>query len=470
MAAEIAVVEKRKPQRPFTVRGHSGLNHFGGILNDEFIPRLMGRRGRQVYRQMSDNSPVIGAALTVIKHPILSTTLDVKPGGSNNADLQAAEFIDSVRDDMTMTWEEALQDILTMNVYGWSWVECNYKRRQGETTDELTTSKHTDGLIGLSGLALRPQNTLEDWAMKDGRLLGMMQEGKRTSAPVLIPKEKSLHFKTEHNAGNPEGKSPLRNAYVPWYFSSKIRGFEGVGIERDLTGIPSIGVPSELLDDESNMSPEAIAQRDAIRKAAANMKVDEQAYVMYPLEYDEHNNPLYKWELMSSPGTGRFDTGAVLGRYNLEMTLSFLADFIFLGHEKIGTQALANSKTTMFGLVVEAIYDSIIAVFNRQLIPPLLSLNGFNPDVLANPPQFQRGRVIAPTLGEIVDAIRALSAAGMPMFPDEVLENRVREMLSLPPIADEGGASDPDADNANRAAQAAGAPKQPDEPEVEEES
>ena len=37
---------------------------------------------------------------------------------------------------------------------------------------------------------------------------------------------------------NPEGRSILRNAYFSWYFEKKIAEIEGIGIARDLAGLP----------------------------------------------------------------------------------------------------------------------------------------------------------------------------------------------------------------------------------------
>ena len=45
-----------------------------------------------------------------------------------------------------------------------------------------------------------------------------------------------------------------------------------------------------------------------------------------------------------------FDTSAIIERYNNNMAMSVLADFIVLGHNnRYGSFALAGSKTHMFG-------------------------------------------------------------------------------------------------------------------------
>src|SRR4051812_1961082 len=50
----------------FAELGHSGLKGARpaeGYIYQEFLPQLRGLRGVQIYQQMSDNDPIIGAAL-----------------------------------------------------------------------------------------------------------------------------------------------------------------------------------------------------------------------------------------------------------------------------------------------------------------------------------------------------------------------------------------------------------------------
>ena len=47
--------------------GSSGLRAFSGWIREEFIANLTGRQATTVYREMADNSPIIGAVMFAIE-------------------------------------------------------------------------------------------------------------------------------------------------------------------------------------------------------------------------------------------------------------------------------------------------------------------------------------------------------------------------------------------------------------------
>src|SRR5215472_7929656 len=51
----------------FSELGQTGLRQFSGWVREEFLPNLVGRQGAQKYREMRDNSPIIGALLFAIR-------------------------------------------------------------------------------------------------------------------------------------------------------------------------------------------------------------------------------------------------------------------------------------------------------------------------------------------------------------------------------------------------------------------
>ena len=48
----------------------------------------------------------------------------------------------------------------------------------------------------------------------------------------------------------------------------------------------------------------------------------------------------YDLKLLSTGGRRQFDTNAIIARYDARIAMSCLADFILLGHDKVGTLAL----------------------------------------------------------------------------------------------------------------------------------
>lgn len=408
--------------------GRTGLEEFGGFIYEEFLPQLQGTRGIKVYREMSDNDPVVGAILFAIEMLIRQVDWKVEPASLDKMDQDMAEFLESNMDDMSETWQDMISEILSMLVFGWSFHEIVYKRRNGMKDQPDLSSKFSDGRIGWSKLPIRSQESLWAWVFSEnGDLLAMEQQPPPDYRIRRIPMEKALLFRTKVRKGNPEGRSVLRNAYRPWYFKKNIETIEGIGLERDLAGLPIAWVPPELLDP--NASSEDRAVLSEIKKIVRNVRRDEQEGIVYPLSYDENNNKLYDLTLLSTGGRRQFDTGAIVQRYDSRIAMTVLADFILLGHEKVGSFALSSDKTNLFSVALGAWLDSICEVFNRKAVPQLFLLNGFKTD---NLPKIVHGDIESIPLGELGDYINKLSGAGYPLFPNKDLEDELLRVAGLP--------------------------------------
>ena len=85
---------------------------------------------------------------------------------------------------------------------------------------------------------------------------------------MTIPRAKCLLFRPTAYKSNPEGRSILRTAYRPWYNLTQIENIEGIGIERDLAGLPVVKVPPEVMAGKGGgASAEANAIYQAVRAA-----------------------------------------------------------------------------------------------------------------------------------------------------------------------------------------------------------
>lgn len=395
--------------------GATGLNRFGGYVYEEWLSELSGTRGIKVYKQMRDNDPTIGAILFAMKMLIRQVDWKVTPASQAKVDMEAAAFLESCMNDMSVSWHDTITEILTMLVFGWSWHEIVYKRTQ-------------EGRIGWRKFAPRAQETFYNWVFNDeGSVIALQQLPPPDYRIREIPIEKSLLFRTESTKGNPEGRSILRNAYRPWYFKSKIEVIEGIGIERDLAGLPVALVPPELLGPDATPSEKAMAE--SIKKMVTSIRRDECEGVLFPAEeFADGRKTGYKLSLLTSGGKRQFDTNQIIGRYKTEITMTVMADFLMLGHEKVGSFALASSKTDLFSLAIAALLDSIKGVFNTYAVSRLFEVNAF-PGLNALP-IIEYGDIETPDLTELGGYITALSGAGLVM--DESLENYLRTVANLP--------------------------------------
>lgn len=415
--------------------GVSGLRHVGGQVHEEFLRDLRGPKGMQTIREMIDNSPIIGAVLWVYESLLRNLTWRVEPPAALAKDTQAqavAAFVEECLVDMETDWEDALSEILTMLPFGWSACEPVYKLRHGmDGQAPETRSKFKDGRVGLRKMPLRAQESLWEWNITDaGDVKGFTQQvlwgsygGQR-----YIPREKFFHFRTRSVKNNPEGRSILRTAYTDWYAIKHHERMEAIGHERDATGVPVIGVPPEVMDT-SSQDAGILARRNEAKRLGRHLRTNEESCVLLPRQFDADRNPLWTVELLKSPGTRQFDANSIIERRQRNIFLATNTDFLLLGHEQAGTRSLSEEKREIFAAAVNAIADRIAGVFNREVFPQLVALNGFPPELTPCmvPSSVQR----TPTIQEVAEAVPQLAGAGMTFFPDEELENDLRAMLHL---------------------------------------
>lgn len=413
--------------------GSSGLvTATGGMVTEELHPNLQGRKALETWRTMKDNDALVGAILFAIDMLIRQVPWRVDQRDAKEED---AEFLDQCRDDMSHSWGDFISEVLSMLPFGFSFHEIVYKQRKGPQPEDSNTpsSKYNDGKTGWRKLPGRAQESLDHWEFDDeGGIKAFVQRAAPEYKEVPIPMVKGLLFRTNVYKNNPEGRSVLRSAYASWFYKKRIQSIEGTGIERDLAGFPVFWLPAEVLAPDADASHVAI--KNSFDSLGKNIRRDEQEYLLMPLAYDANGNKAYDFTLTASAGTRSFDTNQVIQRYNTEIAMSVLADFILLGHEKVGSFALSDDKTDLFAIALGTILDSIQDVMNRYAVPRLFRLNGLDEE---NLPAIVHGDIEKPDLAKLGAYIQTLVGAGMPLFPDEDLEAWLREQGNLPEQSEE---------------------------------
>lgn len=300
----------------------------------------------------------------------------------------------------------------------------------GPTTDPRTNSKFNDGRIGFRKLPIRSQETLFRWNYDpDGNLIGLYQIAAPDYVMRYIPLEKALLFRTKSHKNNPEGRSMLRNSYRSYYFKTKIEEIEGIGIERDLAGLPVAKVPASLLSPTASPAEKAVLS--SIQTLVTKLKRDELEGVVFPAsETPEGKKTGYDLSLMSTGSRRQFDTNVIIERYEKRIAMTCLADFIFLGQTGVGSLALSSDKTEMFSLAIGTILDTICETLNNKAIPLLFSLNSFSG--LTKLPKLIHEDIETPDLLELGTYMYNLAGAGATLFPNEELEDKLMEAANLP--------------------------------------
>jgi hypothetical protein len=429
--------------------GSSGLRAFSGWVKEEVLLELQGRQGAQKYREMGDNSPTIGAVLYAIQSTMRKVEWRVLPnvddGAARGAAEEAVEFVQSCMDDMSHTWADLMNENLSALQYGYAPHEIVYKRRQGKNPPMLqnglsqASSDYDDGYIGWRRIPIRGQDTIIQWFFDSVGTIKGVRQLPWTGIMRDIAIEKMLLFRPFTHKNNPEGRSILRTAYIPYYYVKRLQEQEAILGER-MGGVPVARVPLATIEAANAGNAKAVATMNSFKQLAVNVRIDEQMGVVIPSDtFEGTNGPsairMFDLELLTPQG-GRgtaLNFEVAITRNNISMLTSVMADFLTLGHEARGTQSLAVTKVDMFFQAVEGYLNSFAQVYNKYALPRLWELNGFDPATMP---------IIEPDLAQRVDLdvlsnyVLRLSQAGMPMFPNEDLQTFILDAGGLPDVSD----------------------------------
>ena len=407
--------------------GRTGLTRFGGYISEEWLPELQGRKGAEVYRRMADSDAIIGGYLFAIKEIAKSVPWFAVPANSSEEGQEDARYLESCIYDMSTPWPSTLDEILSMLTFGWGYFEKVFKIRRGpRQKDPRFHSQYNDGHIGWGKWAPRAQESLNEWIYDEGTdtLIGMSQIPAPDYQERRIPLSKALHFVTTSSKGNPEGRSTLRNARRSYYMKTNIEDLEGIGIERDLAGYPTLYIPLEVFEQKTDS---AAAAYNDFMDVISNIRRDEAEGILLPAVFDANGNRLYEFKLLSSSGTRQFDTSRVINRYDTRIALTVMADFLLLGQQKQGSYALSDTKSKMFYQSLMSLLDNIAETINTQAVPELFELNGWERDEL---PYLAHGKAEPVNLEALGNFLERLTNMGMVL--DDRLENHLRGIADLP--------------------------------------
>jgi hypothetical protein len=378
---------------------------------------------------MMDNNSIVGAILFIVESLVRQVPWRVDAADETPQAKEQAEWVTGALADMGHTFEDFISEAFSFIGYGWSYFEVVYKLRKGESQDKTTSSVYSDGKFGWRKIEIRGQETLWEWLFdEEGGLAGMVQLDPWTGkGPVTIPLEKALLFRTKSAKNNPEGRSLLRPSVADYHKLVRIQEIEAIGIERDLAGMPIFEVPKELLMVDA--PPEDRALRQLLETMVQQVRVDERFGGLVPSEMNPDGQPSgFKFKLLSTGGRRMIDTNEIVKRYESRIAMTFLAEFIMIGTEKVGTQSLFQGKSNLFGIALGTLLDIVASTFNLFAIPPIMKLNGV-PRALW--PKLTHGDVVSPELDKIGSFLESMATAGI-LSPNRSLENKLLEMADLP--------------------------------------
>lgn len=401
----IAQAKKREILEQF---GDSGLQRWGGILSEEWLSDLKGPRSRNAYREMADNDPIVGAILFAIKQFLLTSRFSIEPASESNEDIERAAWLDEQIKTLEIPLiPDFMAEALSFVVYGFAVFETLYKEANSNIT--------------WKGFAFRSQETINQWEFGEhGEVRGLYQVIPTTGKKVFIPIEKVLLLKTEPAKGNPEGRSMLRNAWTSYYIKKHLQVLEGIGIERDLCGLPILFVPYSVFENQT--------KRNELREILKSVRRDEEEGLILPHD-PITGQKIYNLELVASRGTRQFSTTEIIARYDRVIAQSLLADLVMVGLESRGSFALAREKRSLLELTVNGILTIICSAMNTQAIPRLISLNW--PDTKVYP-TIKGTLPKTPSPDEVSTLMVAMSRAGYQIGEDSEFIAWIKRLIGAP--------------------------------------
>lgn len=335
--------------------GFSGLQEYSGIIQEDFLKEWRLPQSYKNANEMRLNSPIVAALLNSINQSVLSCEWAVT--SEKGEDDPRVELWETCARLMEGGLDDFIREALSFLPFGFWLGEIVWGEYEGQTI--------------VKKIAPRGQDTVYRWLLDDtGKCLGFVQVAAPQYKQIELPIEKIIHIVAHAERGNPEGRSILRPAWVPYYYCKNIQQIEAIGIERDLAGLPVIQLPQGADTSESSSTSDYSKAAKLVR----NIRQDEQAGVVVPNGWT--------LSLLSTGGSRQFDTDKIITRYEARILMTALAQFLMLGQQNVGSLALSRDQSDLFVMSVNATADTIGEAIQTQLLPRLMALNGYDAEGL----------------------------------------------------------------------------------------
>lgn len=398
--------------------GSTGLKVFSGVITEDHNREWQSPQIYDLVDRMRKGDSTCAAVLLAIVLPVLSTEVRVEAkagtdeGKPDPVVEEAAEFVHDVLfggDVMVRPWRAFLREALLYLAYGHYTFE--------KVFQELTTGPHA-GMIAWREFAPRHPRTITEWNTdRHGRLINVRQEVMDSEHQVdaIIPRDKLLLLTNQPEAGNPQGISIFRPAYKHWQYKDGMYAVQAIAIERQGAGVPYASYPA-------GTSPQ---DKDDAEAMLQNVAAHEQSYFTY--EDD--------WEVgfIDMGAASTLDPQAAIDHHDGQISKSILASFMQLPQNGKGSFALSSDQSGFFTHSLNEVGYHIASMFNRSAIPQLVD---FNYGALPSYPKIRFDRIGHISIDKILEHIAKLAEKGILTSTLE-LENRVRDMLNLPPVEEE---------------------------------
>lgn len=396
--------------------GFGGVPVFSGIVLDDYNPDLVGTEAIRTADKMRRTLGQVRALTKVITLPITSTPWYLE--AHKDADAEEKKAVDLLQANlfggMEQSWDALIREACLSIYFGFRAPEIVWEER--------------DGLIGIRKIASRNPELIERWCYHpNGDLAGYIYAGNRPSGlgiegeystsvqqRVPIPIEKVLHFPYEQENENPQGFGLWRSMYPHWYFVFALYKVMGIGVERNLLGVP-------YAEETDNAQPD---DKAAMLQILRWMRAAEDGAFAIPKGWK-----VGWFESQRSP----IDALPLVEHHLRQIALTGLAQFLNLGMSGAGTQALGEVHAKLFERAEDANAKWIREIIEQQLIKRWCLIN-YGPGFKA--PRLMHKPIKAADLQAWSTALNTLASGGF-LHATVDDEAKIREEFELPEVPKE---------------------------------
>jgi hypothetical protein len=422
---DVGVPKRRVP--PSARGGVPGVAVIGGYpQTNELSSELSGRARYRTFREVLLNTSIVAASVRSYLNLLGNAGWTVEPSKKRGGKRVAELVEDALFKDMETPWHRVVRRAAMYRFYGFS-------------VQEWTAKRGKRGRVTYADVESRSQNTIVKWDVdvKTGEVLGVVQESPWNGVELYVPRTKLLYLVDDSLSDSPEGVGLFRQVVGPARRLKVLEDLECYGYESDLRGIPIGRAPISELRAQGWTEDEIKAEIAGIRDFLENHRRTPQlSLLLDSITYESEDESAaasaakqYDVSLLQASTTGHEHVANAIERLNREIARSLGAESLLTGENGSGSLAMARDKSQTFALTVAASLQEMTQVFQRDLVTPLMLMNGVDESLR---PELKPDAIQHRSVIEITEALRDLALAGAALDPADPVVDRLRSLMGLP--------------------------------------
>lgn len=420
---------KRPNPSPFKESGTIGTNIVSGYIVDrEKNPKLSYLQRSTKYEELMSNIAVVGSGVRYFTALGASAVWSVQAAEADKDEMYA-DFARRMMDELDQSWSTVVKHSLMYRYLGFS-------------AGEMIARKTEEGDVLFKSIENRPVRTIERFDVDEmGTLLGFGQTNPANGQELYIPRQKCLYVVDNLINDSPVGMGVLRHTFESCERLKRLMDLEVMGYAKDLRNIPVGRVPYTELQravNNNEITAEQAKAQIAGMEALVRLKskLPETSIILDSKTYESRSdtgvastaNKQWDLELLEGGASnGLADIGKAIERIQTEIARVLSSEAQML--HGAGSQALSRDKSTNAYLAVNAAIGDVVDAANKDIMPYLWQLNGFDPLMM---PKFEAEDISDKDAESVATVLKEMATAGAPLSPDDEAVNTIRSMMGLP--------------------------------------